>query len=208
MVEIKEMPCIEKYERVLRSLEHDEYVLGFVEEHLGQEAADEYRERRAAVMRPVPDDVVDEAKYQIAYENLMAGAGVAFDFVRERMGDQGIEQMAEAGARELIRENAGRHLLLLRLIRAVSPGTAFKMVGKRSAYELQWLTPYTVEELSRKKVVFNVPDCKILDYPDTEDVCRVGCQREYPLWMAEQLRVNMDPDRNGKSCTITVTPLR
>ncbi len=53
----------------------------------------------------------------------------------------------------------------------------------------------------------NVPSCKILDYPDTEDVCPVGCQREWPQWLAEQLRVKMETDRRGNNCTITLSPL-
>ena len=35
MVEVKEMPYTEKYERVLDGLKHDEYVPGFIEKHLG-----------------------------------------------------------------------------------------------------------------------------------------------------------------------------
>jgi hypothetical protein len=208
MVEVKQMPTSEKYTRVLGGLKHDEYVPGFVEKHLGPAAAAEYRERYDAVMQPIPDDASNEVKYETAYRNWMAGASVAFGFVRERMGDEGIEQMGKTGAAELIRENASPSLVFLRLMRALSPGTAFEMVAKKSAYEMQYLTDYSVEQLDKHKAVINVPRCKILDYPDTEDVCLVGCQREWPQWMAEQLHVKMDAQRKGHSCTLTLSPLQ
>ena len=208
MVQVKQMPYSEKYARVLGGLKHDEYVPGFIEQHLGQVAAVEYRERREAGMLPIPEDASDEVKYETAYKNWMSGAATAFGFVRERLGEKGIDRMAKTSAEALIRENANPSLMMLRLIRAISPGKAFEMVGKKSAYEMQYLTPYTVDELSRQKTVMNVPHCKILDYPDTEDVCAVGCQREYPQWLAEQLHVKMETERKGKSCTITLSPLQ
>jgi hypothetical protein len=207
MVEVEQMPYAEKYARVLNGLQHDEYVPLFIEDNLGQAAAAEYREKRDAGMQPIPEDASDEAKYEIAYKNWMSGASTAFGFVRERMGEDGIDQMAKTSIEALIRENANPSLILLRLIRAISPGLAFEMVGKRSAYEMQWITPYSVDELSRQRVVMNVPRCKILDYPDTEDACHVGCQREYPQWLAEQLHIRMEADRKGNSCTMTLSPL-
>jgi hypothetical protein len=207
MVEVKQMPYNEKYTRVLSGLKHDEYVPAFIEKHLGPAAAAEYREKRDAAMQPIPDDASDQVKYEMAYKNWMSGASTAFAFVRERMGDEGIDQMATAGAEALIRENADPSLVFLRLIRAISPGTAFQMVSKKSAYEMQYLTDYSVDELDKHKAVMTVPRCKILDYPDTEDVCRVGCQREWPQWLAGQLRVKMETDRRGNSCTITLSPL-
>ena len=94
----------------------------------------------------------------------MSGASTAFGFVRERMGEEGsIEWSSQCGS---VGTGECQSLaLLLRLIRAISPSKAFEMVGKKSAYEMQHLTPYSVDELSRQKMVMNVPRCKILDYP-------------------------------------------
>ena len=74
------------------------------------------------------------------------------------------------------------------------------MVGNQSAYKFQWLTPYSVDEVSRDRTVMTIPHCKILDYPNSEDVCLLDCQREYPQWMAEQLKVKLEFDRQGTSC--------
>jgi len=182
MVEVKEMPYTEKYERVLGSLKHDESVPGFIEKHLGEAASEEYRRLCESGVQPIPEDASPEDKYEIAYRNWMWVSGTAFSFIRERMGNTGLDQLLSVGVEALKRENAGPSLYLLRMIRAVSPGRAFEMVAKQAAYEFQWLTPYSVDELSRERVVMTIPHCKILDYPNSEDVCLHGCQREYPQW--------------------------
>ena len=207
MVEAKEMPYTEKYERVLGGLKHDEYVPGFIEKRLDQAASEEYRQLCESGIQPIPEDASPEDKYEMAYRNWMWISGTAFSFIRERMGDRGIDQLLSVGVEALKRENAGPSLYLLKMIRAISPVRAFEMVAKQSAYEFQWLTPYSVDELNRERMVMTIPHCKILDYPNSEDVCLLGCQREYPQWMAEQLKVKLEFDRQGSSCTATVTPL-
>jgi hypothetical protein len=207
MVAVKAMSYAEKYERVLGGLKHNEYVPTFIEERLGREAAQEYQRLVDSGLEPVPEDASSQDKYEIAYKNWMWGAGVIFKFIRERMGEAGLDEMVAVGAERLKRENSGPSLYLLGLIRAFSPGRAFEMVAKQSAYEFQWLTPYSVDELSRNRVVMSIPHCKILDYPNCEDVCLYGCQKEYPRWMGEQLKVNLSFDRQGTSCTAIVTPL-
>ena len=69
------------------------------------------------------------------------------------------------------------------------------------------ITPFSVSELNPDKAVFDIPRCKVLDYPETEDVCQVGCQRVYPKWVAEQFKIGMKFDLQGHSCKCTVTPL-
>jgi len=207
MVAVKEMPYTEKYERVLGGLKHDEHVPGFIEQRLGPEAAEEYRQVVGSGLEPIPEEASPQEKYEIAYKNWMWMSGSTFTFVRERMGEAGLEELAAVGAEMLKRENAGPSLYLLALIRAFSPGRAFVMVAKQSVYEFQWLTPYSVDELSRERGVMSIPHCKILDYPKCEDTCIYGCQREYPRWMAEQLKVKLSFDRRGTSCTATITPL-
>ncbi len=206
MVDVKQMPYSEKYARVMDALEHDEYVAAFVESHLGRKAAAEYRKRCESGLLPVPEDASPEEKYELAYKNWMWTSRTAFGFVRERLGDEGMEEFIAADVAALERESFSPSLYLLRLLRAVSPGRAFEMVSKQSTYELQWLTPYVVDELDRERAVLMIPHCKLLDYPGCEDACLVGCQRIYPRWLADQLKVNMATDRQGTSCTITLTP--
>ncbi len=207
MVEVREMSYAEKYKRLLGGLKHDEYVPEFIEKHLGQAASEEYRQRCASGIQPIPEDASPEDKYEIAYKNWMWVSSTAFSFIRERMGNEGVDRLLSMGVQRLKQENASPSLYLLKIIRAIFPGRAFEMVAKQSAYEFQWLTPYSVDELSKKRTVMTIPHCKILDYPNSEDVCLLGCQREYPQWMAEQLKVKLEFDRQGSSCAATVTPL-
>jgi hypothetical protein len=207
MVEVKEMPYTEKYAKVNDAIRHDDYVPVFIEEHLGQAASAEYLSMCQSGIEPVPEDASPEQKYEIAYKNWMWISSCAFSFVRERMGQEGIDRMADASVALLKQENSSPSLYLLSMIRAISPGRAFEMVAKKSAYDMQWLSPYSVDELSKEREVMTLPRCKILDYANTEDVCLVGCQQEYPRWLAEQLKVNMRFDRQGHACTVTVTPL-
>ena len=108
----------------------------------------------------------------------------------------------------LIKKNASPALLMLKIIRAFSPGTAFGMTAKQMGYQFQWLTPFTVPELTKQKAVLNIPRCKILDFPGTDDMCLVGCQSTYPMWVAEQFKVSMKWNRQGNSCTGTLAPLK
>ncbi len=155
-------------------------MFAFIEEHLDQAALDEYRRMVESCIEPIPEEASPEVKYEIAFRSWMRECSAIYRFVRERMGDEGIEQMALASVEALKREDSRLSLYLLGMIRVLSPGLAFRMVAKQSAYEFQWLTPYSVDELSRQRGVFSIPRCKILDYPDSEDTCRVACQERVP----------------------------
>jgi hypothetical protein len=129
-------------------------------------------------------------------------------FIRERLGEDGIEQYKRAVVEALKRKSSSPALFLLRMVRALSPNTAFKMIANKFTYQLQWITPFSVSEFTRHRAVYDTPRCKILDYPDSEDLCVVGCQSAYATWVAEQFKVKMEFERLGNnSCTCTLTPL-
>jgi len=208
MVTVKQMPYAEKYTNVLDSIKLSEtFAPSFVRDHLGEEAAAQLRNIWQESAKPVPDDASDEEKYEIAYANWISMAKSNLGFIREQLGEDGIKQLEQEEVEALKKKNASPALFLLKLIRAISPGTAFAMTNKQLAYKLQWITPFSVSEMTRGKVVFNIPRCKILDFPDTEDLCVIGCQTIYQKWMAEQLMVDMGFERQGNSCTATVTRL-
>jgi hypothetical protein len=123
------------------------------------------------------------------------------------MGEDGIKKFEHALVEALKRKNASPALYLLNFTRLFSPGAAFAMTAKQFGYQLQWLTPFSVSELSKIKEVLNIPRCKILDFRDTEDICLVGCQRIYPKWVAEQFKIKMEFKRQRNSCISTLSPL-
>ncbi|MDO9124682.1 MAG: hypothetical protein Q7V12_09710 [Deltaproteobacteria bacterium] len=209
MVKVKEMPYSEKYAKVIDNMKFDEtFILPFVQKHLGDQAGAEIRKTWQEGMKPIPSGGSFEEKYEVAYANWIWLAKNIYPFIRKRMGEDGLKKFERAEVEGLIKKNANPALFMLKIIRAFSSGTAFGMTAKQMAYQLQWLTPYSVPELTHTKAVLDIPRCKILDFPDTEDICFVGCQSTYPKWVAEQFKVEMKFNRQGNSCTSTLAPLK
>jgi len=208
MVKIKEMPFAEKYAHAVEYTKLLEtFVSPLVQEHLGDKVVIELRSGWEKVVERIPDSASDEMKYQIAYRNWIRKWESAFNLIQARLGEKGVEEFARADIDALKKENSGPALLLLKVIQALSPSFAFSLTAKQMAYQLQWFSPFTVPELTGKKAVLTIPSCKILDSPQGEVVCKVGCQSIYPIWLAEQFKVKMETDRKDKSCTVTLTPL-
>jgi hypothetical protein len=207
-IEVKEMPFQEKYEATLDSIEsYKSFVPGFVRERLGDEAEVELRRRWREGIEPVSEDAPAEERYESAYRNFISMARTNFAFVREYMDEDGMSEYVEAEVEALKRHNAGFSVMMLNLIRVISKSTAFKMLVNQSTYDLQWMTPSEMIELSPERAVIAIPSCKILDYPDTDDICYIGCQQAFPQWVAEQFKAEMSFDRQGKCCTCTLKPL-
>jgi len=209
MVKVKEMTYSKKYASVLDNIKLDDtFIPSFIEKHLGDQAVDKLQRIWQEGLKPIPEDASVEEKYEIAYGDWIWMGKSNLSFIRKRLGEDGIEQLKRADVEALKQENASPALLLLRLVRIVSPGLAFSMIAKQMAYQLQWLSPYSVSELTRHRLILDIPRCKILDFPDSEDLCLIGCQSIYPMWLAEQFRVEMKASCQGNSCTLTFTPLR
>jgi hypothetical protein len=205
---IKEMPYTEKYDSVMDFLGmYESFVPSFIRERLGLEGEAELRRRWQEAVEPVPIEAVPEEQYEKAYANFIAMARINFQFIREKLGHQGIKEFEAAEVEALKRANTDFATTLLGLIRAISRATAFKMTAEQFAYDIQWMTPSKLVEHSRDRLVFDIPSCKILDYEDTDDICFIGCQRAFPAWVADQFKVDLSFNRQGKRCTCTVMPL-
>jgi hypothetical protein len=208
MVKLKEMPYSAKYTKVVDNMKFDEsFIFPFVQEHLGDKAVSELKGIWQKGFKPIPEGASFEEKYEVAYGNWIWLAKNIYLFVRKQMGEDGLKKFERAEVDALIKKNASPALLLLKLIRLFSPGTAFAMTSKQMGYQLQWLTPFTMPESTQNKAVLDIPRCKILDFQDTDDICLVGCQSTYPMWVAEQFKVDMKFNRQGNSCTCILTPL-
>ncbi len=208
MVKVKEMPCSEKYAKVTDYIKFEEtFILPFVQRQLGDHALAELKNTWQEWKKPIPKDASFEEKYEIAYSNWIWLSKNAFSFIRERMGEDGMRKFERAEIEALKQKNTGPSLLVSKLVRSFSPSTAFAMAAKQMGCQLQVFTPFSVSELTRHKVVFEILRCKILYFPGTKDICFVSCQSSYPMWMAEQFMVDMKCNRHRNSCTITLTPL-
>jgi len=209
MVALKEMPYTEKYSSVLDSIKRmEKFVPAFMQKYLDNQDMIEFQRIWQDGINIIPENTSFEEKYELAYSNWITKARSAHKFTYERLGEDGIEKFKRDNVEILKRENNSPAVFILRLIRVISKGLAFSMTAKNVAYKLQWLSPYSVSELSRRRLVFDVPRCKVLDFPDSEEICLIGCQSTYPVWLAEQFNVTMEAKRQGNSCTLTVSPVR
>ena len=209
MIKVKEMPHGEKYAKVMDNMKFDEsFILPFVQKHLGDQAVSELKDIWQKGFKPILEDASFEEKYEAAYRNWIWLAKNVYPFIRKQMGEDGLKEFERVEVEALTKKNASPALLLLKLIRVFSPATAFAMTSKQMGYQFQWLTPFSVSELTRDRAVLDIPRCKILDFPDTDDVCLIGCQSTYPMWVAEQFKVSMKWNRQGNSCTGILAPLK
>ena len=207
MVEVKQMPYEEKYNGVLSYMKMLEgFTLPLIKENLGDQKVEELKKIWQEELKPVPEDASYEEKYEIAFGNWARNWQSAYSFVLKNMGESGAEKFKHADVEGLKKKNSSPALLMLNFMRAISPGTAFKTLAKQMTYQLQVFSPLSVRELTGHRLVIDAPHCKVLDYPSCEDFCVVGCQAIFPVWMKEQLKVNMTTNRQGKSCTVTLTP--
>ncbi|MFO7988788.1 MAG: hypothetical protein ACQEQ5_00040 [Thermodesulfobacteriota bacterium] len=208
MTKVKEMPYKEKYAKVIDNIKFDHaFIIPFVQKHLGDQAVIEIKKTWEEGMKPIPEGASFEKKYEIAYANWIWLAKQIYPFIRQRMSEDGMKKFERAEIEGLIKKNASPALLMLKIIRGFSPGTAFAMTAKQMGYQFQWLTPFSVPELTKQRAVLEIPRCKILDFPDTEDICVIGCQSTYPLWVAEQFKISMKWNRQGNHCTGVLTPI-
>jgi hypothetical protein len=208
MVKIKEMPNSEKYANTLGYTKLlDTFIPPLVQKHLGNEGVAEVQRIWREGLKPIPEDASFKEKYEIAYANWMWKWSSAFDFVQTHFGESGVEEFKRADLEALKRKNSGPALFLLNVIRALSPSSAFSMIAKQMASQFQVFTPLSVSEMTGQRAVFKIPRCKILDFKGGESSCLIGCRSIFPMWLAEQLKVRMKTERQGNSCTVTLTPL-
>ena len=208
MVELKRMSSNEKFNRLLDTMEMEkEFIIPFVSMNLGRHALEDLHSMWSEGVNVIPVDATDIDRYEIAYGNWVRMAKNSYRFIRERMGDVGIKQFERAHIDALKKQNAGVSMALLKIVRSVSPGTAFTFMARQILYEIQWFTPFSLIELSPDMARIDIEKCKILDFPDTDDLCLIGCQRSYPKWVANQLGVVMKYNRQNAGCICTLTPM-
>jgi len=208
MIKVKEMPHSEKYVNVIESINTETVsVPSFLKNRKGEHAATEFKNNWQTGVETIPDGASYEEKYEIAYRNWIRGATYIFGFIRKELGEDGIEDFKRTEAEVLKKKNSGPAIVMLAFMRIFSKSLAFSMTARQMAYKLQWLSPYTISELTGQRLVFDIPSCKILDFPDSEDICHVGCQGMYPIWLADQFKVNMRAERQGNSCKLMITPI-
>jgi len=204
----KEMPYSEKCTKVMDELKFENtHTFPFIQRSLGDQAVVELKRLHQEISKPIPESAPDKQKYETAFGNWVQTGGITFSFIRSHLGEEGINRFTRVNVDAWKKENAGFATYLLGFIRFFSPSTAFSMITKRFQYEMQWFGPSSISEMSRGRLVVDIPHCIILDYPNSEDVCTIGCQKLYPMCFAELFKIRMQYNRQGKHCSDTITPL-
>jgi hypothetical protein len=206
MVKIKEMPYKEKYAMVLSNMKIEEPGFAFIQKELGSEAVTDLQKEFQKGVRPIPETASDKERYDIASSNLAWMGGTKYEFVKSRLGGDGINQCVQVDVGFLKTVTPRPALFLMGLIRAISPSAAFNMFVKQMAYKFQYGGPTSISELSRNRAVMELKPCNMLNFPRGKNLC-IFCQRETPIWLREQFKIDARVDPQGKGCTYTFTRL-
>ena len=95
MTELKEMSYQEKYSQVLDFLKLEDQYSDFIEQQMGNQALNEFQEECQKGIKPISDDASYEEKYEAAFGNWAWKGGTKFSFVRNRLGEEGVDQLVK-----------------------------------------------------------------------------------------------------------------
>jgi hypothetical protein len=208
MVKVKEMTYKKKYAYVLAYIKLNEsFILPLVKKHMGNEGVAELISIWQEKLEVIPDNISNKDKFEIAYSNWLWKMSSAVNFIQAHLGDKGFEEYKRVNIEALKKKDSKIKMLILKGINAVSPSLAFSMIERQMVYELQVFSPAEVTELSKERLIFYAQHCKALDYPECINFCTIGCQKIFPQFFAEHLKVKWTIERQGKSCTVTLSPL-
>jgi|GEM_PF-6606685 len=204
MAEALQVSFEDRYVMVRNSEEAVRHVsIPFVATHMGEQAIRVLKRMWDEGIQTAPRNATPRQLYETAYGNWLWTLRMAYDLIRERLGEDGVRQFQDAQLRALRTEPGvpGSY----KLLRTFARGKAFKRAAQEIMREFDWLSPVIVEELTGTRAVFGIPQCKLLEFDGTEDICNITCQGVYPVWLAEKYDVAIDTTRQGTACTHIVT---
>ena len=206
MVESKEMPYGEKLTAILGFTKMVEgFAPQLVMKELGKEKADELRDLWKKRAEPIPEDASDKERYEIAYRNFMEKWVSANNFMSTHQGEHGTKKYMQAAITAWNRKYTLRGLMF-KIVAGISRKTAFRMVSKGLAYQLQVFSPFSVAELNENRAIFTVDNCKILTDKNGSGFCEMACQNIVPSWLEAQFKVKMNLTRKGVNCSAILEP--
>jgi hypothetical protein len=206
MVEFREMPYGEKFTGILGYTKMVEsFAPQLVKKELGEEKVDELRSLWKKGTEPIPEDASDKDRYEIAYRNFMWKWVSANNFMDTHQGEDGTKKYMHAAIAAWNRKYALRGLMF-KVVGGISRKTAFRLVSKGLAYQLQVFSPFSVTELKENRMVFTITPCKILADQNGSGFCVMACQNIIPSWLEAQFSVKMNLNRRGANCSAIFEP--
>ncbi len=196
------MPAREKYRRAFGMVRlYQKHVLPFIEERFGYPAVHELSSVWQAAIIPIHDSDPDQKKYESAYSNWLWMARCSHDFLADLLKH---DEVAEY-KRLLMQLHKQQH--------DNSDLAIYRMFGNHTAltkawlYEMQWMTPIELTNKSKDQFMCVVQDCKILQTPATERICRVDCRNVGTALARNVYHLKRVTTSVDHGCTITLTPL-
>jgi hypothetical protein len=206
MVEVKEMPYLEKHNEILGYMKLVEgFAPKLVKNELGAEKVKELRRIWGDGIGPIKEDASDKEKYEVAYRNFMYCWVSANNFMTKHKGTEGTEKFMREAINAWKRKYA-RQALLRKTIGMVSSKASFRSVAKQLAYNLQVFSPFSVTELDDKHMILAIAPCKILETREGNNFCLMACQNIIPSWLQSQFDINMNLNRQGANCQAIFKP--
>ena len=206
MIESKEMPYREKFIGIIGYTKMvEDFAPQLVRKELGEEKVDELRSLWKKRVEPIPEDASDKDKYDIAYRNFMLKWVSANDFMSTHQGEAGTKKYMQAAIAAWNRKYALRGLMF-KVIAGISRKTAFRLISKGLAYQLQAFSPFSVTELKENRMVLTVAPCKILANQNGSSFCSMACQNIIPSWLEAKFNVKMNLNRQGANCSVIFEP--
>ncbi len=206
MIEIPEMSYAEKLEDIQQMQRLVEtFAPKLARGDFGDEKAKELRKIWAEESIQIPPEATDEESYEIAYRNLLQNWMSGKNFMQKYGGGLAVRNYVKA-ATKAYKDQYSNYALPIKVIGRVSPKTAFKMLAKRLAYQLQMFSPFTIIELTDERMVLKMSPCKIVKTRGSNDFCLMACQNIIPSWLEASYNMRMVFSPNNENCTATITP--
>lgn len=208
MIEVQEMPYNEKLEGIQRMQRLvNNFAPKLVKSELGDEKLKELRKIWKEESEQIPPEATDKDKYEIAYKNFLQSWVSAKKFMEKYKGGLGVRKFVKA-ATDAWKVQYSNYALPIKIVGRISSKTAFKMLAKRLAYQLQIFSPFTVSELTDDRMILKMAPCKIACTRSSNDFCLMACQNIIPAWLEASYNVKMNLNPQGKNCTATFTPFK
>jgi hypothetical protein len=202
MSAVKEMPYNEKFIGINNYMKIvDDFAPQLVKEELGEEGLAKLRSLWKQGTKTVSENASEKDKYEIAYNNFMWKWVSANNLIRDTKGDAYTSKYMQAAIKAWKRKYS-LYAYLLKIVGGVSRKTAFQILSKRLAYQLQAFSPFSVAEMNEKRMVLTVTPCKILKDPNGSSFCVNACQNIIPSWLEAQFNLKMNLTRDGDNCNV------
>lgn len=200
---IRDMPDRDKFQHAFGMVrQYQKHILPFVEEHLGFAAMHELRSVWQAAIIPTRENGSDARNYESAYSNWLWMARCSHDYLADILERDEVAEYKRLLLQLYIRQQDNPDLAICRIF---NNSTA---LAKTWAYKMQWITP--IESMTKNNTQFTcvIKDCKILQTPATERVCRVDCRNVGTYLASKVYHLERTTISVNHGCTITLTPLR